>query len=419
MLIGAGSPLRFSLLGSIRYARRQSQGGGQAGTNGWVQFSPPALFIFPERRLEMKTSSSGGEQIAVQQGSVALAAVAHIRRTKPKRSACKWGALMIWLAISMLSAARAQQQPDLGSPSPAAENRIPYLHSDDSAIEGPQKLIEARRYPDADEALRGYLETHTESAVAHFLLGYTLYREDHPRESLAEYTSGARSQNPAANDLAVVAMDYILLHDYTDADKWLTRATAMSPGTELYWYYLGRVKYVENRFEEAIAVFQKCLALSPQNLPAEYNLGLAYAGAGRTAEATTAYQTAIAWQQTSGVPDPQPYLDWGVMLLEQGKPAEALPLLQRAVALGPQNPRAHEQLGQAWKQLHNLPKADAELQAAIRLAPKISALHFEMGRIFQLEGLTAKAKEEFALCSSLNASHSTDAAQTPNVPPRN
>lgn len=327
---------------------------------------------------------------------------------------------LILTAVALILFAAHGQQPKLGhQASASADEQIQSSKPDDAGLAEPQALIENARYADAAQKIQSYLQNHPNSAAAHFLLGYTLYRENSPRQSLAEYTKGAHFQNPGASDLAAVAMDYILLHDYADADKWLTVATRQSPDTELYWYYLGRTKYVENHFDEAIEAFKKCMTLSPHNLRAEYNLGLAYAGAGQIDLATTAYQSAIAWQQSSGVQDPQPYLDFGSMLLQQGKPSQGLPLLEKAVTLGPQNPRAHEQLGKAWQQLHNLPKADAEMQAAVRLAPDVSALHFEMGRILQLEGLTAKAKVEFERCSALNATHSTDSSETPNLPPQN
>ena len=328
--------------------------------------------------------------------------------------------LFLLIASGMLVfAAHGQQSEPRPKTTLSADEQLQSSHPMDAGLAAAQAMVEGKRYPEAAQKIHAYLQSHPQSAAAHFLLGYVLYREDMPRESLAEYTSGARFQSPEASDLAVVAMDYILLRDYADADKWLTAATNRSADNELYWYYLGRTKYIENRFQEAIAAFQKSLALSPQNLRAEYNLGLAYAGAGRTDQAKAAYQTAIAWQQASGVQDPQAYLDFGMMLLQQGNPVPALPLLQKSVTLGPRNPRAHEQLAQAWKELHNLPNADAEMQAALRLAPDISALHFEMGRIFQAEGMTEKAKREFERCSALNASHSTDSTETPNLPPQN
>ena len=121
----------------------------------------------------------------------------------------------------------------------------------------------------------------------------------------------------------------------------------------------------------------------------------------------------------SDAQDPQPYLDLGILLLDQAKADQALPPLQKAVSLDPRNPRGHEELSRTWEQLRDLPKADAEMHAALSLAPDIPALHFEMGRIFQQEGMSAKAKDEFARCEALNAAHSTDSAETPNPTPPN
>lgn len=301
--------------------------------------------------------------------------------------------------------------------SPEEQPEIQSSPQSDPVLAGCLALIQQRRYADAAGKIQLYLRDHPNSSTAHFLLGYTLYRENQPRQSLAEYTAGARLRKPDANDLAVVAMDYILLDDYADADKWLTVATTWTPGNELYWYYLGRTKYAENHFQEAIAIFTRCLTLVPHDLQAEYNLGLAFAGLGRNDEAAAAFRTAIAWQRASAVQDPQPYLDFGTLLLQEDKPEQALPLLQQAVAIAPQNPRAHEQLGQAWEQLQNLPRADKEMEAAVSLAPQIPSLHYEMGRIYQREGLIAKAKQEFDRCAALNASHSTDSAETPNPAP--
>ncbi|MGC2639523.1 MAG: tetratricopeptide repeat protein [Acidobacteriaceae bacterium] len=328
--------------------------------------------------------------------------------------------------VGSLAAAGQQAAPAPPAPAPSAdlssasgqEPRIESAQPADPALAECLALIEKRAYAQADKGIRTYLTGHPDSADGHFLLGYALYRENQPRESLAEYTSGAQLRKPTANVLAVVAMDYILLRDYADADKWLTQATAWIPDNELYWYYLGRTRYAENHFQEAIHAFNQCLTLTPHDLRAEYNLGLAYAGLGRNDEAAAAYRTAIAWDQDSAAKDPQPYLDLGTLLLDEGKPDEALPALQQAVALDPQNPRAHEQLGQTWEQLKNLSQADTEMHAAVKLAPDVASLHFELGRILQREGLTANARAEFARCAALNANHSTDSAPTPNPAPR-
>ena len=105
---------------------------------------------------------------------------------------------------------------------------------------------------EAEIVVREDLKIAPDSAAAHFLLGYILYKqiqtqakridpnpnavyaapkksliqlsEKNAKESLAEFTAGARYRGPSAFDLKIVAMDYILLGDFIDADKWLTRS---------------------------------------------------------------------------------------------------------------------------------------------------------------------------------------------------
>lgn len=293
--------------------------------------------------------------------------------------------------------------------------KLPSTEGLDPALKNDEELSERGDYTAALHNLRGYVASHAESADAHYLLGYVLYRQDKPSESLEEYTSAARLRKPAANDLAVVAMDYVVLHDYKDADKWLTLAVTWAPDNTLYRYYLGRTKYNENHFQEAAQAFVKCLQLQPKDIPAEYNLGLSYAGLGRDDDAESTYRAAIRWQKDAAHEDAQPYLDLGMLLIEKNQTKASVTFLEKAVFLDPHNPKPHEQLGRAYEQLQMLAQAENELKAAVSLAPNIPPLHFELGRIYQKEGKSILAKQEFAKCASLSATHSTDSQETPNL----
>lgn len=116
-------------------------------------------------------------------------------------------------------------------------------------------------------AVRQTLQARPQSADAHFLLGYILFREiqavgdadtysdfhqpdpklrnEKASESLAQFTEGAKYHDPSAFDLKIVALDYVLLGAYTDADKWLTKSLQWDPKDSQAWYYLGRTKYNE------------------------------------------------------------------------------------------------------------------------------------------------------------------------------
>lgn len=54
-----------------------------------------------------------------------------------------------------------------------------------------QSLIDQGKLNDAEAGIRQYLETHPDSADAHYLLGYVLFRAGNPKASLAEYVLAA------------------------------------------------------------------------------------------------------------------------------------------------------------------------------------------------------------------------------------
>lgn len=322
-------------------------------------------------------------------------------------------AVMLAAALSVTAAASAQMHD--AQPAPALQSNPPAGES----MQQEWALVQSGNYADAEKGLTAEVKSRPDNPDAWFLLGYVYYRELHPKKSLAAYTAGAQLRKPGANDLAVVAMDYILLRDYGDADKWLTMATKWDPGNALYWYYLGRTKNNEFQFKDAVAAFTQCLKLQPNDLRAEYNLGLAYVGLDRNDDAAQAYKTAIAWEAHAQKPDPQPYLDMGELLLQEQHAAEAVPYLQQAVALDGSNPTFHEQLGRAYEQTGRLKEAEAEMVTANRQAPNVPALHFELGRIYSREGLKAKAKTEFDRTAAMNAARTLDTATTPNPAPKN
>jgi tetratricopeptide (TPR) repeat protein len=272
--------------------------------------------------------------------------------------------------------------------------------------------VQAGSFSSAEALARKYVSQEDASADGHYLLGFILSHEGKAKESLAEYTRAAQLRPPSANDFKVVAVDYVRLGDFLDADQWFTKALEMNPSDADGWYYLGRTKYNENRFSEAIDAFHTCLKLDVHNVKAEDNLGLSYEGLNQIEEATQAFRTAIAWQTGGSERDAQPYINMGMLLIDQEHPEASLPYLQEGVVLAPQNPKAHEQLGRAYLKLKRLNDAHNELEKAVQLAPNSSSLHYELAMSYRDQGLKEQAKKEFDRCTELNATHSS--VETPN-----
>ncbi len=290
---------------------------------------------------------------------------------------------------------------------------VPVLaHAQALSLEAPEitaakHQLAENKPADADATLRSYLSMHLASAEARYLLAFALFRENKPKESLAEYTHAAALRQPTATDLRYVALDYVLLNDYADADTWLTRAVAANPEDSETWYSLGRVKSTENRFEDALECFRKALALSPQSAKIENNIGVADEGLNRNDEAVAAYRQAIAWEAKQPHPSEQPFLNLGIVLTNRNRLDEALLLLKQAEALAPKDNRVHGELGRLYQRRGELPAAQGELEQAVAITPDSAPLHFQLGQVYRKEGLAEKAKTELSRAAALDATHST------------
>ena len=297
-----------------------------------------------------------------------------------------------------------------------------------------RKLLALGRVQEAEDAVRDYLSEHRTSADAHYLLGLILFqeirsealegsradardsqqnvgtrksREELAKASLAEFTEGAKYQRPSASDLKIVALDYVLLGSYADASKWLEHSLEADPSDAEAWYFLGRAKYNENRFEEATRAFEHCLALEPRNVKAQSNLGLSYAGLNRISEAHAAFLKAIEWQADALRKDPEAFIGLGDLLIQQNRAAEAVPYLQQAVEIAPRESRAREKLGSAYLNLNQLGAAQNQLESAISLDPRNPALHYLLGSVYRKQGDPEKAKAEFERFQNLKQAGET------------
>jgi tetratricopeptide (TPR) repeat protein len=275
--------------------------------------------------------------------------------------------------------------------------------SDALLFEG-KALANLERFPEADTALRAYAVEHPNSPDALYMLGFVLNREDKPAESLKTYTRAAQLNTPKSDDLKVVALDYVLLNDYPDAIRWMRQAVVFDPLNQQAWYGLGRCYYSQSEFKEAQEAFEKALALDPRDVRAEENLGLAYEMGNRPQEAERAYKAAIAMADGDAKTDQWPYLDYGSFLLEHDRPAEAVPVLERAVKAAPRCAECHGKLGRALARTGHADEGIAELQIAVQLAPKDPRLHYDLGRAYRAAGKVDEARAELAVSAKLYGS---------------
>jgi Tfp pilus assembly protein PilF len=365
--------------------------------------------------------------------------------------------LLCFLWLAQRAAARTQDSPVKAQQSPSSTTPVSAVQANassasakdaaepgeplapDPALAPARLLLQQGKLSEAEAATRNFLLAHADSAEAHFLLGFILFREigekwreagkaqeatlpysdgsgigslaefrdAKARESLAEFTAGARYHAASAFDLKIVALDYLLLKHNMDADRWLTQSVQLNSRDAQAWYYLGRTKYSTGQFREAIEAFEQCLKLEPRNVEAENNVGLSYEALQRPDEAIQAFENAIAWQTESSAKDPEPFIELAHLYLNENQPEKAVPYLSQSIAISPNVSKAHEELGKAYSLLHRLSEAQAELEKAIELTPQAPNVHCLLAPVYSKQGLEEKAKAESDRCAALSGTHST------------
>lgn len=271
-----------------------------------------------------------------------------------------------------------------------------------------KSLINLGQFDDAGVALQKYREVHSNSEDAVYLLAYVRFRENKPEDSLQLFTDAAKLRTPTADDLKIVALDYVLLADYDDAAHYLETALNMDPANEEARYHLGRVRYQQNRFDLAIAAFQEVLRRDPANLKAQDNLGLSFDAENKTDEAIEAYQKAIELDSAARVHSEQPYLNLGMLLAKANRADQAILMLVRASEISPKVGKVHYELAKAYFSLNRLEDARREAELAVSLEPGEGPDHYLLGRVYQRLGKAELAAQQFRNTDDLLNKDSAD-----------
>jgi protein O-mannosyl-transferase len=143
----------------------------------------------------------------------------------------------------------------------------------------------------------------------------------------------------------------------------------------------GLLLAASNRLEEAAAHLETALRLDPSMKDAAASLGAVYAGLGRGPDAERVLRAALPGAQ--GEVRHRLLYNLGTLFLEQGRGAEALPLLEEARATAPDDADGRYQLGLAYMGAGRWSDARGEMRRARELSPSLAeaSLHEAMASL--------------------------------------
>jgi tetratricopeptide (TPR) repeat protein len=141
------------------------------------------------------------------------------------------------------------------------------------------------------------------------------------------------------------------------------QAIAIRPG---YWRNhsaLGAYYFRAGRYPEAALAFQRVTEVQPDSAWGFSNLGAAYAASGDNKRALENFARSIAI-----APDEMALSNVGTIHYSERRYPEAAEAFERAVALGPNNPVGHRNLGDSYLKLGRREQATVEYEKALELS---------------------------------------------------
>jgi tetratricopeptide (TPR) repeat protein len=147
------------------------------------------------------------------------------------------------------------------------------------------------------------------------------------------------------------------------AEEYAQKAATLDPKLPLVHFLLGELFLYKSRVSEAVAEFQKELAINPAHAATYYKLADAYSRLQKFDDAERLLQRSIWLDSTST----GPYILMGKVLEKKGEFEMAVRALQRAAAMDPNNATTHHLLGQAYRDMGKKEEAENELKLAEQL----------------------------------------------------
>ena len=172
-----------------------------------------------------------------------------------------------------------------------------------------------------------------------------------------------------------------------------TTATAPNSDMPAAYYGLGLAYTGLEKFEDAIAAYQRAIASAPDWAYTHAALGSAYANTHRYAEALDAYKVAVALDAN----DEMIHHQIGNVYSKRGEHAAATRHQLRAIAIAPEFAAAHYQLGLLYAHEKRWTAAISAYRAAYQNDPALVEALYNLAQAYLRAGDAAAAREQMAL----------------------
>ena len=302
--------------------------------------------------------------------------------------------------------------------------------------------VQQREFRKAAEVLQRGLQINRDMPSASALLGIALYETGDYAGAKPRLEVALRANPEDGNAALYLANDLIHIGDFEKAAERLQALSRREPKNQEVWYLLGKVymqlsqaslaklneidpnSYLShqisgevmesmNNMDGALLEYKRAVEVAPERHGTHYHLGNAYWKLLMWGPARKEFLAEL----TNDPQNCQAQWKLGDILLEQqAEPQSALAELDKALALCPDLPEAHEDRGRALLKLERYEDAAKDLQIAATADPTEPRSHFLLSQAYRALGRTQEAQAEMRTFSKLqDASQAAKAARAKQI----
>lgn len=261
-------------------------------------------------------------------------------------------------------------------------------------------LFSSSQYQDIADLLEPRLQGELDPATAELAMLYTeaLRRLNRQEEALSWLPRVAQFDTMRDRALARQAEALLSLARDTEADQVLGELT--ESGDVEVLMLAAEACQREERYDRSVTYLERVVAVDDEPLQALFWLGAAYERTGRKVEAEGQFRRFLEVQ-----PDSAPALNYlGYMWAENGENLdEAIEMVQRAVALDPDNGAYLDSLGWAYFQVGKYDEARVHLERAAELVGEDAVVLEHLGDLYSAVGERQQAAELYRRVLDLDA----------------
>ena len=223
-------------------------------------------------------------------------------------------------------------------------------------------------------------------------LGSLFFQRGYLDQAESFFQNALRDDPSSAEALYGIGSVYLNQNKNAAAREMFERCVKLQPNYPETlpdaWNNLGVLATREGRIADSVELFQKALTLNRRHLLALVNLGNAYRAQKRWNEGREVLQRAVAISPD----DPEANYALGMVFAQTDDTAKAYEQLQRALKARPNYPEALNNLGVLYLVTQRRNDAVASFEQCIRLAPAFDQAYLNLARVYALEGAREKAR---------------------------